>query len=129
LARRNGVTLFSTLLTVFRIALSRWTGANDVVVGTPVANRNKQAVRETMGYCSGVVPLRTNVEHDRPFPEILRTVHQTAMDCFAQALPFVELVRALGDVPTPGHTPVFDVRFACKIILSPMPWSKGCRSS
>jgi Condensation domain len=112
LARRNGVTLFSTLLTVFRIALSRWTGANDVVVGTPVANRNKQAVRETMGYCSGVVPLRTNIDHDRPFPEILRKVHHTAMDCFAQAIPFVELVRALGDVPMPGHTPVFDVRFA-----------------
>ena len=42
LARRNGATLFSTLLTIFQITLSKWTGADDIVVGTPVANRNKQ---------------------------------------------------------------------------------------
>ena len=76
LARRNGTTLFSTLLAAFRIALSRWTGATDIVVGTPVANRNKQAVRETMGYCAGIVPLRGRVEHDRPFSDSLRAVHQ-----------------------------------------------------
>jgi Condensation domain len=112
LARRNGVTLFSTLLTVFRIALSRWTGAEDIVVGTPVANRNKQALRETMGYCSGIVPLRGRVEEDLPVHENLRRVHQVSVDCFANAIPFAELTRALGDLPAPGHTPIFDVRFA-----------------
>jgi hypothetical protein len=112
LARRHGVTLFSTLLTVFRIALSRWMDAHDVVVGTPVANRSKQSIRETMGYCSGVVPLRDQIEHDRPFSDSLRAIHQTSVDGFAHAIPFVELMRALGDRPTPGHTPLFDVRFA-----------------
>ena len=91
LARRNGATLFSTLLTAFRVALSRWTGATDIVVGTPVANRSQQAVRETMGYCSGIVPLRGHVEHDRPFSDGLRAVHQASVDCFANAIPFVEL--------------------------------------
>ena len=94
LARRHGVTLFSTLLTVFRIALSRWTDAHDVVVGTPVANRSKQSIRETMGYCSGVVPLRDQIEHDRPFSDSLRAIHQTSVDCFAHAIPFVELAGA-----------------------------------
>jgi hypothetical protein len=112
LARRHGVTLFSTLLTVFRIALSRWMDAYDVVVGTPVANRSKQSIRESMGYCSGVVPLRDQIEHDRPFSDSLRAIHQTSVDGFAHAIPFVELMRALGDRPTPGHTPLFDVRFA-----------------
>ena len=112
LARRHGATLFSTLLTAFRIALSRWTGATDIVVGTPVANRSKQAMRETMGYCSGIVPLRGQIEHDRPFSDGLRAVHQASVDCFANAIPFAELVRALGDPPSPGHTPIFDVRFA-----------------
>ena len=112
LARRHGVTLFSTLLTVFRIALSRWMDAHDVVVGTPVANRSKQSIRETMGYCSGVVPLRDQIEHDRPFSDSLRAIHQTSVDGFAHAIPFVELMRALGDRPAPGHTPLFDVRFA-----------------
>jgi Condensation domain len=121
LARRNGATLFSTLLTAFRVALSRWTGATDIVVGTPVANRNKQAVRETMGYCSGIVPLRGYVEHDRPFSDGLRAVHQASVDCFANAIPFAELVRALGDAPLPGHTPIFDVRFALQ--NHPLPYA------
>jgi Condensation domain len=111
-ARRHGVTLFSTLLTVFRIALSRWMDAPDIVVGTPVANRSKQSIRETMGYCSGVVPLRGQIEHERPFSDSLRTIHQTSVDCFAHAIPFAELMRALEDRPGPGHTPLFDVRFA-----------------
>ena len=112
LARRSGATLFSTLLTVFQTALSKWTGADDIVVGTPVANRNKQAVRETMGYCSGNVPLRGQVDGARPFSDALRTVQQTSVDAFANAMPFAELARALGDSAAPGHHPVYDVRFA-----------------
>src|SRR6266566_491376 len=61
LARRSGATLFSTLLAAFQVTLSRWTGAEEIVVGTPVANRTRQGVRETMGYFSGVVPLREQV--------------------------------------------------------------------
>ncbi len=112
LARHNGATLFSTLLTAFQIALSQWTGAHDIVVGVPVANRGKQAVRETMGYFSGVVPLRAAVERDRPFAESLREVHRNTLEAFANAMPFAELVQALGDSLRPGHNPVFEVRFA-----------------
>jgi len=98
LARRSGATLFSTLLTAFQIAVSQWTGADDIVVGTPVANRSKQAVRETMGYFAGIVPLRARIERDRPFAASLRAVHQD--------------VQALGDAPSPGHNPAFEIRFA-----------------
>jgi len=112
LARRNSATLFSTLLAAFQITLSRWTGEDDIVVGTPVANRTKQDVRETMGYFSGIVPLRRQVERDAPFPEHLRVVHQTAVDSFANAMPFTELARALEDRPTSQRNPIFEVRFA-----------------
>jgi hypothetical protein len=112
LARRMGATLFSTLLAAFQIALSRWTGEPDVLVGTPTANRTKQSVRETMGYFAGIVPIRGYVEPERTFAESLKTVHQTATDCFANSIPFVELVRMLGEKPVPGHNPVFEVRFA-----------------
>jgi len=111
-ARRAGATLFSTLLAAFQIALSRWTGEEDLVVGTPVANRNKQNERETMGSFAGVVPLRGQVVRDRPFSESLRATHRAAVDAFAHAMPFAELVRAVGDPPAPGHHPVFEVRFA-----------------
>jgi len=112
LARRNGATLFSTLLGLFQIALSRWTGETDIVVGTPVANRTRQDIRETMGYFSGIVPLRGQVERDRPFSEHVRMVHQTTVDSFANAMPFAELVQALGERPSPRRNPIFQVRFA-----------------
>ena len=112
LARRSGATLFSTLLAAFQVTLSRWTGADNIVVGTPVANRTRPDVRETMGYFSGVVPLRGDVERDRPFAEHLRRVHESTVDSFANAIPFAELVRAIGDRPSPKHNPIFQVRFA-----------------
>ena len=111
-ARRNGATLFSTLLAAFQITLSKWTGADDIVVGTPVANRGRQAVRETMGYCSGIVPLRGQIDRARTFTDSLRAVHQATVDSFANAMPFAELVRALGEAPSPGHNPIYEVRFA-----------------
>jgi len=112
LARVAGATLFSTLLAAFQVTLSRWTGEGDILVGTPVANRSKQAVRETMGYCAGVVPLRGQVDADRPFSDIVSAVHQSTLDSFANAMPFAELVSAFGDLPVPGHNPIFEVRFA-----------------
>lgn len=112
LARRNGATLFSTLLTAFQITLSKWTGQDDIVVGTPVANRSTQAARETMGYCSGIVPLRGQIDRTRSFAESLHAVHETTVESFANAIPFVELVRALGVLTLPGHNPIFEVRFA-----------------
>ena len=112
LARRNGATLFSTLLAAFQVTLSRWTGADDIVVGTPVANRTRQDVRETMGYFAGIVPLRGQVERDRPFADHLRTVHESTVDSFGNAMPFVELMRVLNEQPAPKHNPIFQVRFA-----------------
>lgn len=112
LARRHGTTLFSALLTVFQIALSKWSGADDIVVGTPVANRGKQAVRETMGYCSGIVPLRGRIDPSRSFSATLQDVHLASVDAFSNAMPFAELARAVGDKPLPGYNPVFEVRFA-----------------
>ena len=112
LARRNGATLFTTLLAAFQITISKWTGSDDVVVGTPVANRNKQAMRETAGYCSGIVPLRGQVDHSRSFVEMLRQVHEDTIESFANAMPFVELVNALGKPANASRNPIFDIRFA-----------------
>ncbi len=112
LARRNGATLFSALLAAFQIALSKWTGADDIVVGTPVANRGKRTVRETMGYCSGIVPLRGRIDPQRSFSETLQAVHRATLESFANAMPFVELVKAMGDAAAPGYNPIFEVRFA-----------------
>lgn len=119
LARRNGATLFSTLLGAFQIAFSKWTGADDVLVGAPVANRSKQTVRETMGYYATIVPLRSQVDRTRIVSDHLRAVHQMTIDSFANAMPFVEMARALDEQPMPGRNPLFEVRFALQ--NHPMP--------
>ena len=109
---RTGVTLFSALLAAFQLALFRWTRKDDILVGTPVANRNKECTRQTMGYFAGIVPLRSRIDPAQTFTGRLREVHETATDCFASAMPFAELAVALGQPRIPGERSSFDVRFA-----------------
>ncbi len=111
-ARRHETTLFTTLLTAFQITISKWTGQPDITVGTPVANRNSQAVRQTAGYCSSIVPLRGQVDPTRCFDDMLRSVHEATVESFANAVPFAELVQAMGTPTTPNTNPIFEIRFA-----------------
>jgi Condensation domain len=112
LAVSHGTTLFSTLLAVFQLTLSKSTGKNDILVGTPVANRHKDSVRETMGYFAGVVPIRGKVDPSHTFSEHLKSVAETILDCFANAMPFAELATAMGEERVAGRHSIFDVRFA-----------------
>ncbi len=112
LAVKSGATLYSTLLSAFQATIWKWTGQDDIVVGTPVANRNKEAVRQTMGYFSGVVPLRGQIDPTRAFSDHLKAMHGTAVDCFANAVPFAELARMVEAPRKPGAHTIFDVRFA-----------------
>ena len=85
---------------------------DDILVGTPVANRNKEAVRETMGYFAGMVPLRGQIDGQQSFAQHLQTVSARALDCFAQALPFAELAALQTETHRPGAHTIFDIRFA-----------------
>ncbi len=119
LARRTSITFFSALFGTFQIAFSEWSGFDDLVVGTPVANRTRQSARETMGYYASIVPLRGTIDRSRVASEHLQTAHQVTVDSFANAVPFVELVRALGERSEAGYNPLFEVRFALQ--NHPMP--------
>lgn len=112
LTRQTATTLFSTLLAAFQVTLGKWAGRDDIVVGTPVANRSKASARQTMGYFAGVVPIRGQVDPARVFSDHLKSVHETAVDAFANAIPFAELAAVLGEPRKPGLHSIFDVRFA-----------------
>ena len=112
LAVSHRTTLFSTLLAAFQLTLSKWTGMDDILVGTPVANRNKEAVRETMGYFAGVVPLRGQLDPLQSFSNHLHAVSEATLDAFANAMPFAELAAAMGGGRPAGEHSIFDVRFA-----------------
>jgi non-ribosomal peptide synthetase component F len=107
------------LFGAFQIAFREWSSFDDLVVGTPVANRTGQTTRETMGYYAGIVPLRGEIDRSRVVSDHLRAGHQVTIDSFANAIPFVELVHGLGKQSEAGYNPLFDVRFALQ--NHPMP--------
>jgi len=112
LAKGSAATLFSALYAGFLATLAGWTNKRDFVVGTPFANRPKVSTHETFGYFAGVVPLRTVVDPAMAFADFLDAVHASAASDFAGAMPFAELVAALGPAARGTVHPVFDIRFA-----------------
>jgi hypothetical protein len=111
-ARREGTTLFTTLLTAFQRAVFHWKGAADVVFGVPHANRNTAGIRDTLGYFAGVIPIRLRLDPASPFTTSLADNHACVVEDFAHAMPFAELAAALPPPAVPARHRIFDVRFA-----------------
>ncbi len=112
LAKQAEVTVFSVLLTAFQVAIFRWRGVLDVVLGVPHANRSNPQARDTMGYFAGVVPLRVSLVPEHCFEATLKANHSAQIEDFSRAMPFAELARALGPAEGRLRHQIFDVRFA-----------------
>lgn len=110
LSRRENVTLFMTLLALFKTLLHRCSGQDDIVVGTPVANRTRREIEPLIGFFSNTLVLRTQVRSDLPFRQFLGGVRQTALEAYDQQdLPFEKLVETLQPERTLSHNPLFQV--------------------
>jgi hypothetical protein len=109
---RLSATLFSTVLTAFQVVMASATGKEDILVGSPVAQRNKKVSWETMGSFAGIVPLRSKIDKHLTYSDQVAVTHQMTLDSFAHAMPFSELVTGLEEAVIPGRNPIFDVRFA-----------------
>lgn len=117
LSRRAHVTLFMTLLAAFKILLARWSGQWDVVVGTPIAGRNRREVEGLVGFFLNTLVLRTNLDGDPSFRELLTRVRQTALDAYShQDIPFEKLLEELKPERDPSRTPFFQVFFNMFVI-------------
>ena len=113
LGRREGVTLFMTLLTGFNAMLHRYTGQEDIMIGTPIAGRSKVETEGMIGLFVNTLVLRTALFGEPSFQELLRRVKKTTLEAYAhQDLPFEKLVEKLQPERNPGHTPLFQVMFA-----------------
>ena len=112
LSQREGVTLFMTLLAAFKALLWRYTGQTDIVVGSPVANRNRPEVEGLVGYFVNTLVLRTSLAGNPTFYELLTRVRETALDAYVhQELPFEKLVEALQPEREKSYNPLFQVMF------------------
>ncbi len=110
LARREKITLFMIVLAAFKTLLHRYTGHDDLVVGTPTANRTTPEAERVIGCFVNVLVLRTDLSGDPTFRELLGRVRETVLEAHDhQDLPFELLVRALSPERTLSHPPVFQV--------------------
>ncbi len=110
LAREEGATLFMALLAAFDALLHRSTGADDLVVGTPVAGRSRPEVEGLIGFFVNTLPLRTRVHGEESFRDLLRRVRDETLDAFEhQDVPFEKVVERLDIRRDPSRSPVFQV--------------------
>lgn len=110
LSQRQGATLFMTCLAAFQLLLSRFSGQQDLIVGTDVANRNRVETESLIGFFTNLLPLRAKLSGDLKFSELLRQVRETTLEGYAhQALPFEKLVEELGPARDLGRNPLVQV--------------------
>ena len=96
LSRREGVTLFMTVLSAFKVLLHRYTGSPDIFVGTALANRNRAEVERLLGFFANTLIFRTDFSGDPSFRELLGMVRETTLEAYAhQDLPFEKLIDEL----------------------------------
>jgi len=112
LSRQEGVTLFMTLLAAFQILLHRYTGQDDIIVGCPIANRNRLEIEGLIGFFVNTLVLRTNIAGNPTFREFLKQVREVSQGAYDhQDLPFEKLVEELRPERDLSRNPLFQVMF------------------
>jgi len=112
LARRRGATAFMTLLAAWAAVLHRWSGQDEIAIGTPVANRRPE-VEGLIGFFVNTLPLRAETAAGRPFAGLLAAVRERALGAYAhQDVPFERLVEELAPGRDLSRGPLFQVMLA-----------------
>lgn len=112
LSEKEGVSLFMILLAAFQTLLHRYTGQEDIVVGAPIANRNRSELEGLIGFFVNSLVLRTNLSGNPTFRELLLRVREVALGAYAhQDLPFEKLVQLDPQRDLSRH-PLFQVAIA-----------------
>ena len=112
LSQREGATTFMTLLAVFNVLLYRYTGQDDILVGSPIANRVRTETEGLIGLFLNNLVLRTKLSDEVTFRDLLERVRETALGAYAnQDVPFEKLVEALQPQRDLSRTPLFQVFF------------------
>jgi amino acid adenylation domain-containing protein len=120
LSKRAGVTLFMTLVAAFKVLLNRYTGQEDILIGTPIANRNRGEIEGLIGCFVNTLVLRTDLSGDPSFSQLLKRVSEVTLEAYAyQDLPFDKLIEDLHPDRDASRNPLFQVMFV--LHNNPMP--------
>ncbi|HVU68310.1 MAG TPA: amino acid adenylation domain-containing protein, partial [Ktedonobacteraceae bacterium] len=122
MSQRAEATLFMTLLAAWQHLLWRYSGQDDICVGTFIANRNRPEIEELIGFFINNLALRTDLSGYPTFWELLKRVRKVTLDAYAhQDIPFEKLLQELGWKHDPGVTPLFQVMLILQNMPEPIP--------
>ncbi len=122
LSQAEGVTLFVTLLSGFKALLFRYTGQDDIVVGTVTTTRKRTELQSLLGFFLNTLALRTSLAGDPTFRELLRRVREVTLDALCHAdVPIHHVVQAVQPNRDPSRNPLFQVMFVLEPPLPPPP--------
>jgi amino acid adenylation domain-containing protein len=111
-SRSEGVTLFMVLLAIFKVLIYRYSGQQDVVIGTPSANRSRAELNPLIGFFVNNLVLRTKLNGNPTFRELLGRIRDVTLGAYDhQDVPFDKLVQTLRPERTLGHSPLFQTMF------------------
>src|SRR5258708_8963292 len=108
LSQEHQATLYMTLLAAFGMLLSRYSGQDDIVVGSPIANRQEEQLEALIGFFVNSLVMRVRLRREMSYGELLREVRQTALAAYEhQDVPFERLVEELSPERSLNTTPLF----------------------
>jgi amino acid adenylation domain-containing protein len=120
LSRREGTTLFMTLLAAFEVLLYRYTDQTDIVVGSDIANRNHVEIEGLIGFFSNMLVLRVDLSGNPTFRQLLERVREMSLEAYAnQDVPFEKLVEVIQPRRQLSHSPLFQVVFTLQNAPAP----------
>ena len=112
LGRREGTTMFMTLLAAFQVLLASYTGQNDIAIGTDIANRNHEEIEGLIGFFVNQLVLRTELRDEINFTDLLKQVRQATFEAYQhQDAPFAKIVEELTSKRNVDANPLFGVKF------------------
>jgi amino acid adenylation domain-containing protein len=112
LSKQEGCTLFMTLLAAFQVIAARYTGQEDIIVGSPIANRNRAEIEGLIGYFLNTLTLRANLSGNPTFREVMSRVREVSLAAYAnQDVPYEKLVEELRPARDQSYNPVFQTMF------------------
>ncbi|HKV08204.1 MAG TPA: amino acid adenylation domain-containing protein, partial [Thermoanaerobaculia bacterium] len=125
-SRRLGVTPFMLLLSAFDALLHRYTGEEQIVVGTPIAGRNRAEIEGLIGFFVNTLALRADLSGDPTFEELAGRLREVTLEAYAhQDVPFEKLVEELRPTRSLAHTPLFQVMLVYQSTPAPLPDPPG----
>ncbi len=121
LALAEGATLFMALLAALNVLLYRYSGQQDILIGTVTAGRKRSELEQVMGYFLNTVPLRTQLSATYSFRELLKRVRETVLEAVSHDdLPFQEIVRHVQPARDLSRNPIFQIMFSLEPPIAPV---------